>query len=171
MEDKIKLQDYEREMRRFLERDPIPQLSEAEVTAMTARVLAGERIERPTLWYQIGPFYKGALGIAAVLVFAFVSILISISDDKIEVVDSKYSDEAFENNSAEEVLVEAIVSGDVELGLVYRNLIDVSSEELSGVLSEVVSEDIYSNIDELSEEEAVKILQVMDELGYPDRET
>lgn len=158
-------------MRRFLERDPIPQLSEAEVTALTARVLAGERIERPILWYQIGPLYKGALGIAAVLVFALVSMLITMNDGKIEVVDSKYSDEAFEKNSAEEVLVEAIVSGDVELGLVYRKLIDVSSEELSGVLSEIISEDIYSNIDELSEEEAVKILQVMDELGYPDRET
>lgn len=171
MKDKTKLQDHEREMRRFLDGDPIPKLSEVEVEALTSRVLAGERIKRPALWYEIGPFYKGALGLAAALVFALVSMLITMNDGKIEIADSKYSDEAFEKNSAEEVLVEAIVSGDIELGFVYRNLIDISSEELSGALSEVFPKNFYSNIDELSEEEAVKILQIMDNLGYPDRET
>ncbi|HHS49980.1 MAG TPA: hypothetical protein ENN07_02575 [candidate division Zixibacteria bacterium] len=163
--------DAEREMRRFLERDPIPKLTEAEVSALSERVLRGERVSRKMMWFELRPAFKAALGVAAVLVAMLVGLLVQSVPDMIVVEAPKYGDELYEKYGAEDVLVKAISAGDVDMQFALTILINVPAGEIAEAYEDYRSTDVNSKIDGLTDEEAAEILKIMDEMGYPDRET
>ncbi|MCK5834062.1 hypothetical protein KAH81_10395 [bacterium] len=166
----IKMQDVEWEMRRFLESDPIPRLGESEISRLTEKVINGEKLPRRLTWWDIRPIFKGAFGVAVVLIAVFVTAIINNGSSNIEVAESRYSNSFFEEYGAEEVLVEAIYSGDLDFEFAAEKLIDETSRDLESSYEGYYDTDYISDIEELNDDEAQKILKLMDELGYPDRE-
>ncbi len=163
-------QAVEREMRRFLNDDPIPELTKSEIEMLTGNVLRGKHIERKLRWYDLRPAFKVALGAAAILVVVFSTILVKPNVHMIQVVDNVYDEAIFEQYGVENVLVAAIAAGDVDEEEAFSSLIGVDASELESAYESYRNVDIDSEIDDLTEEEARRVIDLLDKLGYPDKE-
>jgi hypothetical protein len=170
---KNKINDWnaaERKMRRFLNADPIPDLTGSEVQRLTFNVLQGKHVERELHWYQLRTAYKVAFAASILLAVVFVATNIKPDLNIIQTAGTDYNEAIFEQYEVEDVLIEAISVGDIDEDEAFAGLIGVDAEELESAYETYRDDDIDSRIERLSEEEAQEVLDILDKLGYPDKE-
>ena len=163
------LNNEEREMYRFLSDDPVPQLSKIEVEILTQRVLARAKKPRRLRWFDIRPVFQVGFAVAMVLVIALGITVFSPGIGGPVLVELEPEEIALEGD-ARELLVEAIESGELSETETLKQLMNIDNSTAEEVYRLYAPDKINEQVDMLTEEEAAKVLRVMDELNYPDKE-
>jgi len=156
----------ERQMRELLAEDPVPELTQLEMDTLTQRVLARIPKRRQLRWFDIRPAFQFGLAAAALLVLVMSVVTLQIPTTEIHY----YKTEIYESVDAEDMLMEAIVTGEVAEDEVIVEFLALDKETADEIYEVYLPEDYDEHIDMLTEEEAEAVLQIMDELGYPSEE-
>jgi len=160
--------ELDRDIKEFIEGDPIPQLGRFEIETLKKRILSNVPEKKTLRWFDIRPAFQIALAGAAVFILA-IGLTISrpsLNPDGSVIVAAEFLLES--DNYAEEMLMNAIESGVIAEDEALAELIEIDTDDANEISTIIENTDIYDDIDDLTEEEAERILELMDELGYPD---
>ncbi len=153
-------------MRELLALDPVPELDNFEIETMVQRVLGRVEVGAKTRpWYRLWPAWSAGLAAVAALL-----LLITLTGPPQAVqrdIDLAELTEYSEEIAPEELLAEAIVDGSIDEEAALGELLSIDTGSAQDVYSSFITEDLDASIDMLTDEQAVDIMELMDELGYP----
>ena len=157
-----------RRMQEFLDKDPVPGMRNVEVEMMTDRVLSRVKLKQKPKWFEIRPAYQIGFAIAAVLVLAIgITFILPELSSPGTSPEMNAAEFLAEESEPEELVVDAMIEGSIGGEEILRDLMGLGDDELEVLASEYEPESYLDKVEELSEEEAEAVLEMIDELGYP----
>lgn len=148
-------------IRDFLANDPVPELDDWEVKVLTQRVVARSNKKKPFTILGFKPAW--GIGIAAAALLLFTAI--HIAPPELNPSEKVYT-EYVEETVTEDLLYEAIASGEIDEDAAIAGLIDVDETEMEEVYYSYTEDEIDAAVEILSDEEVENVLQYLSSLGY-----
>ncbi len=143
----------------FLSHDPVPELDDWEVKVLTQRVLARTPERKPFRIFGFKPVW--GIGVAVVAIILFFAI--HIASPEMGIQDFDYAELTGET-MPEDMLYEAISSGDLDEETALAGLISVPDDNIEEVYYTYTDNEIDAAIEMLSDEEVENVLRYISEM-------